>query len=1082
MTDRDALLRRIEALLHHPPERSLTEGFEDKAERKAAREHLGIVGMSPRFESAVDAADHVAAGSNEYGFPKQRQPGSQEGVAPVEWGRRPVLRHPLSGAALDLEARQPTFTYKATSTGDATLRSAVDTALNAASAASGSDYEKLALWLWRNLSDQLNEDDRATPWPLLPADPRIPDHSVWEHLSLTAALATAGLGPRSGTDPGDWQAGTDQPSTASLLLFTIGPVQGFVGAARKTRDLQAGSYLLSYLTWHAIQVVADAFGPESILFPDLRRQPLVDRWLKTKNVEPLRSASEVGSATIPNRFFAVVPDGEADPVAACAERAVRREFARIGSYALQKIQGKINASWQQRVDWDAYEKQVRDYFECYWTILPLHRFGEHKPALAVDQWFYYAFQEAYPGFLKWDDEKANAILKAFSMHKQQPNVGAVYGRLYRLTEALTGSRKALRNFDPVTEHGYRCSLIPSLPALAPCAASSDTHTDAIKTPSTSDQRRFWEHVARRMERGFVAEREQLSAVALAKRFVGDYLGEEQGISFDARFPSTGSFATADFKADVISVLKGESLPGKQLPDEGKVEKLRDALDKLRNKLQPLSNAFNELTETALPKLQYCVAENIDDEDWEALVQNTDKHLAWFAALDGGWLFTGYDAKQIAKEYGFSETEKDSGVFRRASGRAEFTKGQVEDAERALGAFLSAATDAGIDRPSKYYAVLQMDGDEMGKWLSGQNAPRFGDMLHPDFATAVKNANAEWKDLIAGNTRRPLTPALHLAISRALGVFSLDLVPRLTEQEHLARRIYSGGDDVLAFVSFRDALPLARRLRAAFSGQVRIRPEGEEPSQGEERLDDNVPAGHIGVAWSEPTGYVRLNGELLPTMGHTATASTGIVIAHYKHSLQHVFREAHKACEDYAKEELKRNALAVTVLKRSGERFQTGTKWHTTVEKGKDRRVDIDLAETLEHYADLVRGGWVASGYMYDLEIEARGLSVFEKTRKSGENGVLSDAHEAVQREAYQLFRRRTEALRHPEVEQLPRWLREAQPATDPSWLAEKPDSTKPDWPARAFAATVLPLLDHNPLDRLITLLDAAQFFGQGGDR
>lgn len=1047
---REHLLRRIEALLHHPPERSLTADFDDDAERNAARQHLGMLGMSQGFKSEVDAADRIAAGANEYGFPEQSQPGQQEGAGQFVWREKPILRHPLSGAKVPLRTLLGLDLHSDPT--DEVLRKAVNAALqDAPQDGNDADLKQRALWLWRNLPDQLAANDGETPWHLLPADPRIPDHSVWEHLSLTAALATAGLGRKSGDEPGDWQAGEEQPSTASLLLFTLGPVQGFVGAARKTSDLQAGSYLLSYLTWHAIQVVADAFGPEAVLFPDLRRQPLVDRWLTLRGIAPIGAKQESSAATIPNRFFAVVPDGMADDIAKEAEKAVRCEFGRIGSFALGEVKKKIDAPVAARVEWDKYEQQVRDYFECYWAVLSLHRFGEHDPKT-----FQAAFETEYAGFLDWKDDEVNDILKAFSAHGQQPNVGAVYGRLYRLTEALTGSRKALRNFDSVTEHGYRCSLIPSLPALAPKDPS-----DPTGTPGTQDMRQFWEHVARHMERGYLAEREQLSAVALAKRFIEGYL-KTQGIEHDARFPSTGSFATADFKADVIAVLKGDSLPGKPPPDGRVVVALQAELAKFREKLKPLGILSRDrLTEKALPRLETAASAS-DNPD-----------AVWLAELDGGWLFTGYDAKQIAKEYGFPETADGSGVFQRDEGSAKFTTAQVDDANQALAAFIGAATDAGIDRPSKYYAVLQMDGDEMGKWLSGQKAPRFGDALHPDFAAEVSSANAGWKALIEGDARRPLTPALHLAISRALGVFSLDLVPRLTEEEHLARRIYSGGDDVLAFVSFRHALPLARRLRAAFSGQVRVRPEGEGQAQIKDGLDDDVPVGHIGVAWSATEGYVKLNGDLLPTMGHTATASTGIVIAHYKQSLQQVFREAHEACEDYAKDHLKRNALAITVLKRSGERFQTGTRWHTTSGEGPDTRVDVDLAVALERYAEMVRDGWIAAGYVYDLGAEEAGLRAFEKP------AVDERQFEPLRREAFRLFRRRTEALRNPDVEALPRWLKNFVAATLPDWLAE---GDKPDWPGRALAATVLPLLDENPLDRLILLLDAAQFLGQGGDR
>jgi len=61
-----------------------------------------------------------------------------------------------------------------------------------------------------------------------PADSRAPNHSIYDHLVQTSAVVSALPKP-------------------AFLLFTIGPVQDFIATARKTQDLWAGSYLLSYL-------------------------------------------------------------------------------------------------------------------------------------------------------------------------------------------------------------------------------------------------------------------------------------------------------------------------------------------------------------------------------------------------------------------------------------------------------------------------------------------------------------------------------------------------------------------------------------------------------------------------------------------------------------------------------------------------------------------------------------------------------------------------------------------------------------------------------------------------------------------
>src|ERR1051326_749628 len=53
--------------------------------------------------------------------------------------------------------------------------------------------------------------------------------------------------------------------TGHLLAISIGPVQEFIAAARRTRDLWFGSYLLSEISKAAAKAVHDAGG--RLIFP-----------------------------------------------------------------------------------------------------------------------------------------------------------------------------------------------------------------------------------------------------------------------------------------------------------------------------------------------------------------------------------------------------------------------------------------------------------------------------------------------------------------------------------------------------------------------------------------------------------------------------------------------------------------------------------------------------------------------------------------------------------------------------------------------------------------------------------------------
>lgn len=89
--------------------------------------------------------------------------------------------------------------------------------------------------------------------------------------------------------------------TERLLHFTLGPVQGFVAQARRTRDLWAGSFLLSWLSGKAMKAVLDSGG--KIIIPDVKQDAL----FTALSADRRGFGPAVGS--LPNRFKAEVSAG-----------------------------------------------------------------------------------------------------------------------------------------------------------------------------------------------------------------------------------------------------------------------------------------------------------------------------------------------------------------------------------------------------------------------------------------------------------------------------------------------------------------------------------------------------------------------------------------------------------------------------------------------------------------------------------------------------------------------------------------------------------------------------------------------------
>jgi CRISPR-associated protein Cmr2 len=115
--------------------------------------------------------------------------------AQVRWTKKPVLIHPLTGDQYDLgqhgglgdtdfqEIKQKSFEHF----------SGLLKALGAQDGAPG-DLRKTLLTYWRFGPELAEEEDNGklgALWGLLPADTRIPDHSIWDHLDLTSAFAGA---------------------------------------------------------------------------------------------------------------------------------------------------------------------------------------------------------------------------------------------------------------------------------------------------------------------------------------------------------------------------------------------------------------------------------------------------------------------------------------------------------------------------------------------------------------------------------------------------------------------------------------------------------------------------------------------------------------------------------------------------------------------------------------------------------------------------------------------------------------------------------------------------------------------------
>jgi len=786
--------RKLSAYLHDSPDKVLSIlDHEQRAQR--------IAGEIPVSEQARKEADWAASAADRLPFPPSADTRTE----------LTQFCHPLGDAKMPLNERK--LPVGAAEDASQTTRPR----LNEEDARAAF----IATWrFWRNWAATRHPD-----FSLYPAETRLPDHTIWNHLAVTSAMQ----GCYGGSPQEYWEAKKRgetpprPPDSPAFLLFTIGPVQDFIAAARSTRDLWSGSYLLSYLIGHVLRRITLDFGPDHVIFPNLCDQPIMDLllreeiWDHATIVEggPLFEAFQyygnndarqrLLTPSLPNRFLAVLP-------ATMAEHHDRGpQFASVEAYAhhladdlrcflreeiAHPVEEAATATLGERFNKDRFKRQVAGMLEIHWQLLPWPASFPAAQDLAKPLPPDNADAEYKPraGLQTILDLCQHGADSRYLTQGAPKNIAAAWSSLYAATEWLLDGTKANRAFPAATGghvHPTKDNSKDSLNGREEAVLLGGDKADAAGLSAKLEARLGKDHLLK--------SGENLGAGTLIKR-LWPYVVLCQRHAFEPRhlnMPNTRSIAA---------------------------------------------------------------------------------HEPW----------------------------------------------SDDDGEEGEG--------------EKYFAVLALDGDSMGKWISGSKTPKLKDLLSEECAKVyrAKGANLE--------NRRPLSPAWHLQFSEALGNFSQHAARRIVEAFD-GRLIYAGGDDVLAMLPADTALECARALRLAFLGDPQANTQAlgvladfREEGRIIRRSNRTTPLFRI-----EMKGFLQLTPEAsqrhgikagllddpveFPVIvpGPQADCSVGIAIAHFKSPLQDVVRAA-QAAEKRAKNQLGRGAVAVSLFKRSGEITEWGCKW------------------------------------------------------------------------------------------------------------------------------------------------------------
>ena len=447
---------KVAARIHDPAEKAIVllrdpAGHEGGTVRVLREELFGEEAWK-RFKPIVEKADHWAAAADRPQFP-QEEGNRYAAWTQVRFAERPEIKHPLTGESFDLRTLKDLEVEHVKAVSTDHFRTLIRKSNGEV------DWRRTLLAFWR-FGPELDAKGLRLLWPLLPADTRVPDHTIWAHLDLASALAGA--------------MATDADGTPALLTMSFGPVQAFIAQARSTSDLWAGSHLLSRIAWEGLKVVCEELGPDAVIFPQLHGLPLVDAWVEQELggwpegfEEPFwkhagTDANPLFAAALPNRFVAIVPASRAKEIAKKVQKAAREWVMEQGERALRMLQEKSGVE-DAGYAAEQVQRQLEHFPECHWCAVPWSLVSGDGANMDVSR-LRSALASFYPegtkvGFLDSDAWKLLSQEITVEGHRfYAPNGGVLYPAFYDLLERAQAAVKALRSFAPQQQEGYRCAL------------------------------------------------------------------------------------------------------------------------------------------------------------------------------------------------------------------------------------------------------------------------------------------------------------------------------------------------------------------------------------------------------------------------------------------------------------------------------------------------------------------------------------------------------------------------------------------------------------------------------------------------
>ncbi len=806
------------------------------------------------------------------------------------------VAHLLSGASLPLALDLGIYNrLKRGSQGDGEIGSGGEREI---------DSRQLFWWLWRCLPEAISQQLGDESALLMPTATILPDASVWSHASLTAALAGALTGYQRPSQP------EPTASRPCLVTFSFTPVQELIKASRKMRDFWAGSWVLHYLSAKICWKLAQKYGPDSLIYPSLYQQPLIDHWLlrKWQGFKPWvtqPSDRALLTAGFPNVIVAVLPQGEVQKAMQTARQTLLDEWSRhhkdghpsIGQLVFQELNRR---DWVRELPENSktWRGWLDAQWQTYWTALPVGN-KDHdltnqallaSQAAQLQDWLDPLNQacqlENEPNkppkklFLPEETEFIRAV------YQNDPsisvNVGSWWPYIFDQLRFAAGSVKSSRVWQLPTAFLPRSTISGIGSVVYP-------HPEQ-RHITEGDTGKYWEKDA-----GLFDGIEELNATETVKRVLHRVvlrsLFPKEQKRWNERLP--------EFYPDLTSGVAGWL---RHHPEN---------TDYYLKACQGIQTNFKWTTQSQEGD------EPPATQPW-GIPWVARYHPNWPnpRLLNAGWLIDDFHPTPANGDKSFTRNDQ----------KQKKREKVLEVADKIAEYFTPG------NNPTDWYVLAAGDGDGMSKWLNGEQLKAYQDYMpvlpsppHPSDsqAQAIYQAFNKLKTL-----QKRMGPATHNALSRALLDFSNLLVPYLTEQRYAGRLIYSGGDDVLAYTNLWEWDSWLWDIRQCFRGakDPSFDPTDQFKNEGDYwKWDSGDPP-------KDERGQPLLPKRPLFTMGHQATLSFGIVIAHHSVPLAIALENlwsAEASAKQYKHQQYKKDAVQVRVLFGSGNVLKATSKFETS---------------------------------------------------------------------------------------------------------------------------------------------------------